>query len=194
MATSWMDSPEGYGRVSRAFHWGMAILFAWQFAGAILFVSIGDSALTRFVGGTHFDMGFTLFVLVLLRGGWGLLNMGHRPPHQGTAGKAAVAGHLLLYGMMIFIPGIALLRQYGTGDAFSPWGIPLMPHRGTKIEWMMAPANLLHYWLGFALLAVVVGHSAMVLLHRVLWREDVISRMTRGRDAPDAVQRPAALR
>ncbi len=64
----WLDTPERYGRVSRGFHWLMAALFAWQFAGALLYVTIGDTALTRLVGGSHFTLGFTLFVLVLLRG------------------------------------------------------------------------------------------------------------------------------
>ena len=46
----WVDTLERYGRISRGFHWLMAALFAWQFAGALLYVGIGDTALTRFVG------------------------------------------------------------------------------------------------------------------------------------------------
>ncbi|MEX7407388.1 cytochrome b, partial [Pseudomonas aeruginosa] len=81
---------------------------------------IGDTALTRFVGGSHFTLGFTLFVLVLLRGAWGLMNLGRRPPHLGRLGRAAVAGHGLIYALMIVVPGISLLRQYGSGKGFSP--------------------------------------------------------------------------
>ena len=55
-------------------------LFAWQFAGALLYVGVGDTALTRFVGGSHFTLGFTLFVLVLLRGAWGLATCGGARP------------------------------------------------------------------------------------------------------------------
>ncbi len=69
--SGWLDTPQRYGRISRAFHWLMAALFAWQFAGALLYVGIGDTALTRFVGASHFTLGFTLFVLVWLRGAWG---------------------------------------------------------------------------------------------------------------------------
>ncbi|MBY0254527.1 MAG: cytochrome b/b6 domain-containing protein, partial [Methylobacterium organophilum] len=58
------------------------------------------------------------------------------------------------------------------------YGVPVMPGRETKIEWMMLPADLLHYWLGFALLAVVLGHAAMAILHRRLWNEAVLTRMT----------------
>jgi cytochrome b561 len=174
----WRDTPERYGLVSRGLHWLMAALFAWQFAGALLYVGIGDTALTRFVGGSHFTLGFTLFVLVLLRGLWGLVNLGRRPPHAGRLGRSAAIGHGVIYALMIVIPSLALLRQYGSGKPFAPYGIPLMPARDSKIAWMMAPADLLHYWLGFALLIVVLGHAAMALLHRVLWKEDVLARMT----------------
>lgn len=174
---TWLDTPQSYGHISRSFHWLMAALFSWQFAGALLYVGIGDTALTRFVGGTHFTMGFTLFVLVLLRGTWGLASLRRRPPHPGRLGCAAAAGHALIYVLMIVVPGLALMRQYGSGKAFSPYGIPVMPERGSRIEWMMVPGDLLHHWLGFTLLAIVLGHVAMAVLHRVLWREDVLARM-----------------
>ncbi|GJD44935.1 Cytochrome b561 [Methylobacterium cerastii] len=173
----WLDTPERYGPVSRGFHWLMAALFAWQFTGALLYVGIGDTALTRFVGSSHFTLGFTLFVLVLLRGAWGLANLRRRPPHPGQAGRAAVAGHALIYALMVIVPGISLLRQYGSGKGFSPYGIPLMPVRDEKIAWMMIPGDLFHYWLGFVLMAVVLGHVVMSVLHRVLWKEDVLARM-----------------
>ena len=70
-----------------------------------------------------------------------------------------------------------MLRQFGSGDAFAPFGIPVMPARGSKIAWMAVPANLFHYWLGFVLMAVVLGHAAMAVLHRVWWKDDALSRM-----------------
>ena len=176
-AISWLDTPRRYGLISRAFHWLMAALFAWQFAGALLFLGIGDSALTRFVGGSHLAIGFLLFVLVLFRGIWGVLNLGRRPAGPGRLGRAASAGHALIYALMIVTPGIALMRQYGSGEAFAPFGLLVMPARDSKIAWMAVPADLFHYWLGLFLLAVVLGHVAMGLIHRLVWKDDVLSRM-----------------
>ncbi|MCJ2052193.1 cytochrome b [Methylobacterium sp. J-070] len=176
-AAVWRDAPQRYGRISRGFHWLMAALFAWQFAGALLYVGIGDTALTRFVGGSHFTLGATLFVLALLRGAWGLANLPRRPPHPGRLGRAAQAGHAVLYGLMIAVPALALLRQYGSGKPFAPYGIPVMPARDSKIAWMTVPGDLLHHWLAFILLAVVLGHAAMAVLHRVLRQDDVLARM-----------------
>lgn len=176
----WRDSPRRYGRVSRVFHWLMAALFAWQFAGALLYVGLGDTAVTRFVGGSHFTLGATLFALGLLRGAWGLANLPRRPAHPGRLGRAAVAGHAAIYALMVAVPGLALLRQYGSGKPFTPYGIPLMPGRDSRIDWMVAPGDLLHHWLAFLLLALLIGHVAMALLHRALWKDDVLARMTRG--------------
>ena len=173
-ANTWLDTPQRYGHVSRGFHWLMAALFAWQFAGALLFVGIGDTALTRFVGGSHFAVGFLLFVLVLFRGMWGLLNLARRPARSS---RAASVGHGLIYALMIVVPGLSVLRQYGSGKEFVPFGIPIMPARASKIEWMMVPADLFHYWLGFVLLAVIVGHVTMTLIHRFWWKDDVLSRI-----------------
>ncbi|MCJ2020609.1 cytochrome b [Methylobacterium sp. E-065] len=168
VVVGWLDTPRRYGRVSRAFHWLMAALFSWQFAGALLYVATGDNAVTRIVGGSHFTLGFTLYVLVLLRGAWGLANMARRPPHPGRLGRAAVAVHLLIYALMVVVPGLALLRQYGSGKPFTPYGIPVMPGRDEKIAWMVAPGDLLHHWLAFTLLAVLAGHVVMAFLHRKL--------------------------
>ena len=176
-AIPWLDTPQRYGLISRSFHWFMAALFAWQFAGALLFVGIGDTAVTRFVGGSHFAMGSVLFVLVLLRGTWGLVNVKRRPAGPGRLGRAATIGHGLIYALMIVVPGLALLRQYGSGDAFAPLGIPVMPARGSKIAWMEVPADLFHHRLGFVLLVVVLGHTAIALIHRLLWKDHVLSRM-----------------
>ncbi|GJE13765.1 cytochrome b [Methylobacterium longum] len=174
----WRDTPRRYGRISRGFHWVMAALFAWQFTGAMLYVTIGDTAVTRFVGGSHFTLGATLFVLVLLRGAWGFANLRRRPPHTGRLGRAATIGHGVIYGLMIVVPSLALLRQYGSGKPFAPYGIPFMPGRDNKIAWMMVPGDLFHYWLAFVLLAVILGHAAMAVLHRILWKDDVLVRMT----------------
>ena len=45
--TIW-DSRNGYGVVSRSFHWLMALLFLWQFMSAILRVFAKDSAIYSF--------------------------------------------------------------------------------------------------------------------------------------------------
>ena len=92
------------------------------------------------------------------------MNLSRRPPSINLAAKL---GHAGLYGLLLLIPALALLRQYGSGRAFEPFGLPLMSgFDGDKIAWMVEPGNLLHGVLGWVLLAMIVGHIGMVLLHR----------------------------
>lgn len=75
------DTPARYGVVTRALHWVMAALFAWQFAGMIVKNIVGRSPLTAFLVGTHASVGTLLMLLLLVRGMWGLYNLGRRPAY-----------------------------------------------------------------------------------------------------------------
>ncbi|WP_028240933.1 cytochrome b [Stutzerimonas azotifigens] len=169
------DSADRYGTVSRALHWGMALLIAWQFATAIARVLAKDSALDEFLWATHKPLGALLMLLVLVRGLWSLANAGHRPR---SLSLMARLGHLAMYALIVVVPLLALLRQYGSGRAFSPFGVPLMGGFDGEIKGLMAPANLLHGWLGWLLLVLIVGHIVMTIVHRRRPNdEDVLARM-----------------
>ena len=181
MASRWQDNSQRYGCISKALHWGMAILLIWQLAIMVYKVSLdltpADSALVR----THTAVGFLLFLLIVLRLIWALINRNSRPAHANSAtGMLAKWGHRLLYLLMLLIPSLGLLRAYGSGRGFAPFGIRIMEQTGVKTEWMMAPANAVHGLLGWVLLAVIVGHIVMALVHHFVMRDDTLQRMTKG--------------
>ena len=179
MTSRWLDTPARYGLVTRLFHWSIALLFAWQFAGMGVKLVLGRHPLTAFLVGTHKPIGTVLMLLIAARALWAFSQWKRRPPHPDTwIGKAAAAGHALLYALMLYIPAVALLREYGSGKGFSVWGIPLFAERGQEIAWMLAPGNASHGLLAWVLLAVVGGHVAMVVLHHWWWRDDTLARMT----------------
>ena len=179
-SSSVLDRPDGYGSISRAFHWLMAALFTWQFVGASLHAIDRDMAITGVFWGTHRDIGLLLFVLVFLRGLWGLANYKRRPHHEGLVGRLASLGHLGLYALMVFSPFVALLRQFGSARPFAPLGLPLMPGGGERIEWMTALGSATHSLSAWFLLAMVVGHVLMVAVHHFAWKDDTARMMVRG--------------
>ena len=130
-------------------------------------------------------MRLLLIILVVIRGLWSIYNRGHRPP---SLNVPAQLGHLALYFLMVLIPLLALLRQYGSGRRFDPLGIPLMPgSEGEEIEWLTIPGNLLHSWLGWLLMLMIVGHIVMVFIHRRRPAdEDVLARMLGNRQRNEA--------
>ncbi len=160
----------------------MAALFAWQFTSAILHFFADDTPVEEFVFATHFDIGFTLWCLVLLRGGWGLANLRNRPHHAGPKAlrRAATLGHLAMYLLMFAIPTIALVRAYGSKWGLTLFGMPVFAPRDPEIEWMQALGGALHGELGWLLLALVAGHVAMALWHGYSRRDGTLQRMWRG--------------
>lgn len=178
------DHPDGYGSVSRALHWLMAILFTWQFVSAILHAVDREMPAARFFWSWHMSVGFLLLLAVVLRGAWALINIGRRPPYAASfLGIAARLGHLALYVLMGAVPLLATLRAYGSGRGLSVFGIEVFAGGGERIPALMAPANAAHGLLGWALLILTLGHVAMAIAHTYLWREDTLTRMLRGRSA-----------
>lgn len=171
------DTPTRYGTVSRLLHWAMAAGIGWMLLSAIVHAVANKSALDGLLWPAHKHVGSALFVLALLRATWALAHARRRPP---AVSLPAQLGHLALYGLMLAIPSIGLLRQYGSARAFAPLGLPIFPGRdeADKIAWMTDLGSLLHGELGWVLLVAVLGHVGMVVWHRVRGEHDVLPRMT----------------
>jgi len=173
------DTSDRYGLVSRALHWGMMLLFAWHFFGVACRVLLGrDAPLASFMFSTHRPMGTLLFALVVLRLAWVLVERRRRPAYaDDLLGRVARIGHLALYVLMCLVPLLGLMRQYGSGRGFAPWGVPLMENTGVRVSWLMAPANAVHGLLGWLLLILITGHTVMALVHHFKLKDDTLRWM-----------------
>lgn len=171
------DNKEYYGKVTRLFHWGMALLILWQFLTVGARVLMEDTAVEQFMWGTHKSLGVLLLLLIAARIAWALLNLSRRPP---SVNVLAGLGHIALYTLLLIVPALGLLRQYGSGRSFEPFGVPLFSGFEGKIEFLVEPGNLLHGSLGWTLLALIIGHIAMAVWHRKRDKQnDVLPRMWR---------------
>jgi len=175
------DTLNRYGTVTRLFHWTVALLLFWQLGGMIMKNVLGRVPLMKFWVGTHASIGVLLFAIIVLRAFWAFRQRHRRPGYQfGFIGKAARAAHSFLYILMIAVPGLAILRMAGQGKGITLFGVELSAPTGQEIAWMTAPANAVHGLLAWTLLALILGHIAMVTLHRFLWRDNILSRMAGG--------------
>nr|WP_314420289.1 cytochrome b [uncultured Erwinia sp.] len=177
----WMDAPERYGLVTRILHWGMAYLLLWQLIMALSWKAFSPSEtvenIARF-GPDHGTVGLLTIALVVVRAVWGFTNRRRRPPRSpGWMGTAAHTAHLILYALMFIIPAIALLRVYGSGEGWSPWGLPLIPETGTEVGWMTVPANALHALLAWVLCGIMAVHILAAFYHRFVLRDATLGRM-----------------
>ena len=176
------DTNARYGTVTRLLHWTMALLLFWQIGGMIMKSVLGRVPLMKFWVGTHASIGALLLALVIIRFLWAMRQRNQRPAYdQNAIGYAARAGHVLLYTLMIVVPTLAILRMVGSGKGVTLFGHQFAAPTGQEIAWMTAPANAFHGLLAWVLLAMIVGHITMVLIHRFWWRDRVLARMI-GRD------------
>ncbi|TRL37486.1 cytochrome b [Rhizobium straminoryzae] len=173
-----VDNDLTYGTVTRVLHWGMALLFAWQFVGMTLKLVLGRTPLVGVFTGTHASVGTILMALAIPRALWGISNLARRPPHgTGFVALAARLGHLGLYALMLIVPLLALLRAYGSGRGVAVFGLPVLPGAPEKVQWMVDAGHAAHGLLAWTLLALVAGHVGMVIVHRYIWKDDVLHRM-----------------
>ena len=180
----WRDSPNGYGRVSRALHWLTAALVTLQFAVLLAWRGMGVNAITLFLAsiGPHGSLGFMILIVTLVRLGWAWLNRKQRPSQPpGLGGRLARFVHITIYGLLLWLPAFAILRQYGRGGALRFYSIELLPEAERDITWMIAPAELLHGPLSWLLCGLVIGHIAMALIHRFWLKDRVLTRMVGAR-------------
>ena len=170
------DSTERYGVVSQVLHWGMALLILWQFLSASSRYFFEDTAIEAFFWPTHKTLGVILLVLILLRLVWALVNRSNRPSSVSFLSKL---GHMTMYLLVITIPILALIRQYGSGRTFEVLGVPIFSgFEGEKIQWMLDLGSDFHGELGWILLLLITGHLIMTyVLQKATPKKDVFSRM-----------------
>jgi cytochrome b561 len=173
-----LDTPDGYGVVTRCLHWLMAALLVLQFSSAAVHFFGEDSALDEMLWPKHRANGFVLFCLTFVRGAWGLANLRSRPAHLPSwIGRVAVLGQLAMYGLMLLVPVLALLRAYGNGRGFSLLGLGIVPATGEEVTTLRALGNDFHGPLGWCLSLLIVGHVSMALVHHFLLRDATLRRM-----------------
>ena len=169
------NQPAVYGTLTRTLHWLTVIGFVGILTTIALWTAYEDAEWAGNLFGLHKSFGFLTLLLIVFRIIWAAANRTGRPQ---SGSKAAAVGHRILYLLMLAVPVIGMIRQYGSGRGpLKVFGIELMQGSPEKIEWMANLGNLLHGNLGWLLFAAVVGHIAMVVIHRIQGR-DVLYRMT----------------
>ncbi|MFC0269574.1 cytochrome b [Kushneria aurantia] len=177
-AVGWRDNRYYYGRISRFFHWLMAILLLWQLAGMAAAGLFGRQPWVAFMVGTHKSIGTLLMALIVVRAIWGLINLSRRPPHERGAEQLVGLGHLLLYLLMILVPLLGLVMNWASGRELTVFGIELMAAGRADLSGLAELTASWHVWAGWTLGALIAGHIALALVwHTLIRRDATLSQM-----------------
>lgn len=169
------NPPERYDAISRAFHWGMAFLIAWQLLKVFDRIEDGEHWVGQSLVPAHVSIGTLLLVLAVLRIVWAVRQRDQRPAQDPTMARAVRAGHFVLYAAMVLMPITGILYLVGNGHGLGVFGMDLIA-KGDEIAWM---ANLgsLHSPIAWILLALIVGHVGVALYHHFIRKDGVLQRM-----------------
>lgn len=169
------DSPERYGTISKTLHWGVGLLIIWQLLKLGDRINDGEHWVGQTLVPWHVSIGTLLLVLVALRIVWALGQLGHRPRHDPATAFLVKAGHFLLYATMFLMPVTGVLTMVGKGYGLKAFGMQLVD-RSAEIPWAAAIGSL-HSPVSWLLLALVIGHVGIALIHHFVRRDDTLKRM-----------------
>ncbi len=157
-----MKTSNGYTRLQIGLHWAIAVLIvtAWFISddmGKALRARI-EAGDTGFANGTvHGMVGFTVFVLVLIRI---IVRFASGAPAATpeTSARMALAakwGHRLIYVLMLAVPAAGMGAWFGH----------------------VTQAGELHETLANALMIVAGGHAALAIYHHAVMKDGTLDRM-----------------
>jgi len=169
------DSKERYGRISRLFHWGMAVLIVWQLLKFFDRIADGEHWVGQTLVPWHVSIGSLLLILVVLRLIWAVKQKDNRPDQDPTLAFWVKVGHGLLYLGLVLMPVLGIFYLLGNGYGWKVFSVQLIA-KGEKIAWM-ASLGSLHSPIAWVLLMLIIGHVGMALWHQLVKRDGVLRRM-----------------
>lgn len=163
------NSSTAYGLVSKALHWSVALLVAFQFAGGI--AGIEDDA--------HATAGVTVLVLMPARLLWRwLVPLPDWAPNLSSTEKRVMSVYeRTLYAMLFAKPLTGLLLMGADDDDVKLLGSIKLPSLFPESDYFEDLFSSLHFWSGVILLAALAVHLFVVFRHQVLLRDGMLYRM-----------------
>jgi cytochrome b561 len=177
------NRPDSFGLVTRLLHWGMAVGILGMLVFGLTLVRLKMSLATVWLFGLHKSIGLTLLALVLLRLVWHRISPPPSPIDSVPPAHMALArwAHRALYALMLAVPLSGWAGSAATGIdvvVFNTWTLPpILPPSEAAAKALL----LLHHWLTWALMAVLVLHVAGALKRALIARDGTLSRMVLGR-------------
>jgi len=183
MAIGGFMTQQVYHPLQKILHWLMALMIPLLFGLGLWMTGLSYySQWYKTAPDLHKSFGVLLAVLLLLR--WAALKWWGTPVKSMTSvqQKLAVLVHGLLYLLLAMILMTGYLISTEDGRAIVVFGIAELPSAGKLFENQADIAGVLHYWLAWSLIGLVILHALAALKHHFIDKDDTLKRMLgRGR-------------
>ncbi|WP_230987422.1 cytochrome b [Allorhizobium terrae] len=170
-----------YRRSQRIMHWTMALIII-----CALGLGLYCSYLTRgsperqFLLEIHKSLGMTAMVLIVLR--IPLRAVYGEPKWQATPSTpvriGAHAAHMVLYALMVLMPLSGYITSASAGRSLPWFWLFQWPNLMPADRALGRLASTIHEYGAYAFFAILGLHLAAVAWHRLIKKDEVLSRMT----------------
>jgi cytochrome b561 len=178
------NTQEGYGALTKLFHWLIVILFALQYVGGNIMTDMVRGELV--LGLTqavyynwHKSLGLLALVIAIPR----LINrkVGQLPDWAPTLSKGEQRfihrAEQVLYTAMFVMPVSGYLYVMAGDFGVHLFGVWRLPNPIGKWEELAFIAKWVHIISGYVLLAAIIGHVGLVLRHQLFLKDGLLMRM-----------------
>ncbi len=178
------NTKDGYGSLTKLFHWLVVALFAFQFAAANVMVRMDAGGVVLGLGQNtyynwHKSIGLVALVVAVLRL-WAR-RQGRLPDWAPCLSKTECAfihrAEQVLYTAMFVMPVSGYLYVMAGGYGVTLFGLWELPNPVGQWPALAAIAKWTHVLAGWALLLALAGHIGLVLRHQLILRTGLLHRM-----------------
>jgi cytochrome b561 len=184
------NSSDGYGALTKALHWLVVALFAFQFVAANIMLRLDGEATAMGMGQStyynwHKSIGLVALVVAVLR----LLarRQGQLPdwaPALSERERSFIhRAEQALYTAMFVMPVSGFIYVMAGGYGVNLFGVWEMPNPIGAWSPLAMAAKWTHIASAYVLVATLAGHIGLVLWHTLVLRDGLIWRMLPRRGA-----------
>ena len=179
-----LNTTERYGSLTKALHWIVAALFAFQLGSAWIMVRLQDGGSLAGIGqdawyNWHKTIGLLALAVAALR--YGARRMGELPAWAPTLTDAERRlihrAEQALYLAMFVMPVSGFVFTMAGGYGVQLAGAFALPNPFGRIEWLGEAARLTHIGFAILLVAALAAHLGVVARHAVFLRDNLLRRM-----------------
>ncbi|CDZ79099.1 hypothetical protein BN59_03416 [Legionella massiliensis] len=171
------NTEDRFGVIAITLHWVIAALMIGLLIMGLYMVALPISLEKLKFYGWHKEYGFLVLALVIIRLIWRLSNI--TPKLDILAWEEVIARmvHWIFYGFMFALPITGWLITSAAGLPASFFGLFTLPNLIAPNEESRLLFQKIHEWLGYALIAIILLHTAAALKHHFIEKDNILRRM-----------------
>lgn len=175
------NTSTSYGWLTKLLHWGIAALIIMQFFYILKKNSLPEGApeIGQWMM-LHKSSGFVIFWLAIIFAVWRMINRKPDWPQTMASWQQHLANitHALLYILLILMPLSGMIMGMAKGFSLNVFNLFTVP--ATIIpqsEYLAEYFHNLHLYIPWLLCTLIVLHTLGALVHKFIYKDDVMKRM-----------------